>query len=348
MEQALRKYNRLIFLGFIALFAMLSAVLVNEGIAIQLAPFTVPDLPIPAKTEAPKAMPLTQNQNFKRTLSERCLFGCADPVDPNVCEEECAEDQVCQSGKCVSVETEAQMDTDIAVLSDLNVKLIGCMVAKKPEYSLALVTENSTNATYIVGVGEDLLGAEVIEIRRDRVMIRRSGRVEYIAIVNAMAGAPSLASSPLINRGAMAAMDIKPNTATISPSITSAAAEVIKREEAQSKEGVTSLGNNRFEIDRKAINDQLSNPQLLAKQAQIVPNYKDGKNHGIKLIGVQPASVYSKIGIQNGDIVLGIGGQKIDSQAKALQLLDNMRSQNNVKIEVERRGKTQTIEYTVK
>ena len=109
-----------------------------------------------------------------------------------------------------------------------------------------------------------------------------------------------------------------------------------------------SLGNNRFEIDRKAINDQLSNPELLAKQAQIVPNYKDGKNHGIKLIGVQPSSVYSKIGIQNGDIVLGISGQKIDSQAKALQLLDNMRSQNNVKIEIERRGKTQSIEYTVK
>jgi len=347
VEQALRKYNRLIFLGFIALFAILSAVLVNEGIAIKLAPFTVPDLPIPEKSPTPAPRPIAQNQNFKRVLSERCLFGCPDPVDPNICVDGCGDDEVCQSGKCVPVQSEEQIDTDVAVLSDLNVKLIGCMVAKKPEYSLALVTENSTNATYIVGIGENLMGAEVIEIRRDRVMIRRNGRIEYIAIVNSMSGAPSLAAAPRINRGTMAAMDIKPNTATLSPSIT-AAAEVIQREDAMSKEGVKNLGNNRFEIDRKSINDQLSNPELLAKQAQIVPNYKDGKNHGIKLIGVQPSSVYSKIGIQNGDIVLGISGQKIDSQARALQLLDNMRSQNNVKIEVERRGKTQTIEYTVK
>lgn len=348
MEQVLRKYSRVITLGFISLFAVMLALVLNEFIAVQLAPLTVPEFAkvTPPKTSAP---PKSLTQDYKTAVVERCLFGCVDAVDPNVCPGGCGDNEVCQSGACVPLSEEAPVDTNVAVASDLNVKLVGCMVAKKPEYSLALVTENATKATYIVGVGDQLLDSEVIEIRRDRVMVRRNARVEYIAIVDALAGSPSFASSPLINRSAAAAaaMDIKPNTAILSPSIT-AASEVIQKEQAMATEGVRVVGKNTYEIDRKTINDQLSNPEVLAKQAQIVPNYKEGKNHGIKLIGIQPSSVYSKIGIRNGDIIIGIGGQKIDSQARALALLDGMRSKNNVKIDIERGGKTETVEYTVK
>lgn len=346
MEQALQKYSRVIALGLIAIFSLLLAMGANELIAIQLAPFTVPDLPETVTEKQPTKRPTaTPTSNFKHAIADRCFFGCPDEVDPNVCEEECAEGEVCQSGKCVAVEPSEEVSSDFATLSDLNVKLIGCMVAKKPEYSLALVTETAANATFIVGVGDSLLEAEVVEIRRDRVILKRNGRLEYISIVDALAGAPAPSSSPLINRPA-STNTTKPQQ--LSPSI-AAAAELIEKEEAMAKEGVRSLGNNRYEIDRAAINEQLANPEVLAKQAQIVPNYtKDGKNSGIKLIGIQPSSVYSKIGIKNGDVIMGIGGEKIDSQAKALKLLDGMRSQSNVKIEIERQGRTQSIEYSVK
>lgn len=347
MEQVLRKYSRVITLAFISLFAIMLALVLNEFIAVQLAPMTVPEFAkvAPPKTSAP---PKSLTQDYKTAVVERCLFGCVDAVDPNICPGGCGDNEVCQAGTCVPLSQDTVADTDVAVASDLNVKLVGCMVAKKPEYSLALVTENATKATYIVGVGDQLLDAEVVEIRRDRVMVRRNARMEYIAIVDALAGSPSFAASPLNPRAAAsAAMDIKPNTALLSPSIT-AASEVIQKEEAMSKEGVRVVGKNTYEIDRKAINEQLSNPEVLAKQAQIVPNYKEGKSHGIKLIGIQPSSVYSKIGIRNGDIIIGIGGQKIDSQARALALLDGMRSQSNVKIDIERGGKTETVEYTVK
>ena len=38
-------------------------------------------------------------------------------------------------------------------------------------------------------------------------------------------------------------------------------------------------------------------------QARIVPSFKDGVAQGFKLFSIRPDSIYSKIGIQNGDVI---------------------------------------------
>ena len=347
MESFLKKYGWAIHLAIIALIAGLIGASVNQFIAIQLAPLTVPELAELSKdaTKTKRSNRPTARRDLKRAIVQRCLFGCDENVDANACPGGCAEDEVCQAGACVPSSNEIA-NGELAVLSDLDMKLTGCMVARDPAFSLALMSDGSSKQTHIASVGDMLLGeAEVVEIRRDRIILKRNGRREYIRLEGSIGGKPSstvLASATPLSTYPPAATDLK-RVARPKPDFNADA-----KAKKAAKKGVKEVGKNKFVLDRKSLNNQLSDPAKLAKQAKIVPNYKNGKNHGIKLATVAPGSVYSKIGIQSGDIVLSIDGKKITSQAKALELLDGMRNSSSAQIEIERRGKRKSLSYTVK
>lgn len=337
MESFFKRYGWVVHLAMIAIVASLIGWSINKGFAIWLAPYTVPEVTAFETNEPKKATtrPRTTNRNFRSTIVNRCLFGCPEKDTTSECPDGCADGQVCQAGKCVDAEP-TPANSEIAVESDMAVKLLGSMVAKKPDYSLALLQEG--NNTFIAGVGDTFgsEGAEVLEVRRDRIIINRAGRKEYIKLENSIGGKPTAAQSALTALGP-AATDIK------------SAPKIAAVEKKTNQEGVKKVGTNKYELQRSEVEDQLSNPEEMAKQARIVPNVtKGGKTEGIKLIGVQGESVYSKIGIRTGDVVHSINGKKITSQARALELLDQMRKENDVKIEVERRGKKQMFEYSIK
>ncbi|MFU8804821.1 MAG: PDZ domain-containing protein, partial [Bradymonadaceae bacterium] len=75
---------------------------------------------------------------------------------------------------------------------------------------------------------------------------------------------------------------------------------------------------------------------------------RDGEAHGLRLVGVTPNSVFSQLGIRSGDVIHSINGTSLSNQRQALDLLDSMRRENNVVIEVERRGSRQKYEYNIK
>jgi general secretion pathway protein C len=46
----------------------------------------------------------------------------------------------------------------------------------------------------------------------------------------------------------------------------------------------------------------------VAKGARVVPAVKNGKPDGFKLYAIRPSSVYSKLGLTNGDTIQSING----------------------------------------
>ncbi len=355
MEARLQKYGWIINLALIAVAALILAFAASEVIAIYLAPYRVPEIATKVEgADAKKAArPAPRRRtNFSRTIIDRCLFGCPEKAAPAVCEEACDPGEVCQDGSCVPIAPQQVDPNGIPVPSDLNVKLLGAMVAANPDYSVALVQDPSSKTTYVAGVGE-FIGpdAEVLEIYRDRVIIRRKGRLEFIKLDSTLQGNPS-GTRTLASAGA-APTNVNLDNGTLrgkTPNVdppSKSAEEAIEAVKRKNTEGVEKVSEGKYKLERSAIEDQLNDPKELAKQARIIPNYSDGKRAGIKLVGVTPGGVFGKIGIQSGDIVHSISGEKVTSQNKAFELLDGMRKANNVQIEIERGGKRQTIEYSI-
>ncbi len=111
--------------------------------------------------------------------------------------------------------------------------------------------------------------------------------------------------------------------------------------------GIKKISANSYEIQQSEIDATLNNLSTIATQARIVPSFKDGSANGFKLFSIRPGSLYSKIGIKNGDVVQRINGYEISSPDKALEIYTKLKNSKQVTVDLLRRGKPQTLDYSV-
>jgi general secretion pathway protein C len=83
-------------------------------------------------------------------------------------------------------------------------------------------------------------------------------------------------------------------------------------------------------------------------QARMVPVYKDGVAHGLKLFAIRSDSLYTKVGIQNGDVIKRINGFDLNRPEKALEIYSKLKDSNRIDIEIERNGSLLRKTYNVR
>ncbi len=350
MESFLRKYGWALNGVLIAIGALLAALVISSLLSTELAPYTVPALgELKAeKKKTPRKPKLAKRVDKSKDLAKRCLMECAPDeeagaeADANACPEEgCPEGQVCQENACVESGAPAlgaEGPDGLIVASDLNVTLQGAMVAKPNRWSTALIMDPTTKQTYVVSPGDQLLGvAELIEVRRDRIIIERNGRKEYVRLFGAISGDPSA------RRGKTPTTRPTPKVDPTAGAVTNKAKKI-----KSVTRGVEEVKPGTFKVKRDAINDALKDKRSLSKGATVVPNYSNGKKNGLKLIGVKNDSVYGTLGMQSGDVLKSINGTKIKSQAHAAELFDQFREAKDVRVELERGGKKTKLKYSIK
>ena len=210
-----------------------------------------------------------------------------------------------------------------AVRSSLRATLIGTMVANRAEWSFATIRDDASRETGLYLPGDRLMGAEIVSIERLRVVLNNEGRKEYIAIGDGPAPAP--------------------------PAQVSVQAPAAPAPAAGVDDGsIRQIDENNYEISRAEIDKQLSNLNQIATQARIVPSFKNGVANGFKLFSIRPNSLYSKIGIQNGDVIRRINGYEINSPDKALEIYSKLKEANRIEIELERRGQSINRSYNIR
>lgn len=223
------------------------------------------------------------------------------------------------------VEASGNLDVDpnaAPVKSSLRVKLLGTLVASDKLWSVSSVQDmnNQRSATYMVG--DRIQGAEVIDIERERVIIINAGRKEYIDNQPGDgAGVAAYTPPPLPNGPPVQA----PNTS-----------------------GIRAMSENDYEVPRAEIDRTLANLNDVAMQARIVPAFKDGQAQGFKLFSIRPDSIYSKIGVQNGDVIKRINGFELNSPEKALEVYAKLKEASRIEIELERNGSSVRKNYTIR
>lgn len=107
---------------------------------------------------------------------------------------------------------------------------------------------------------------------------------------------------------------------------------------------IRSVGANQYVIKRSDLNKVTGNLGALASQARIVPSKKD---NGFKIFSIAKDSLYSKIGIQNGDVLKSINGIELSSPDKALEAYSRLQSASKLSLDIVRKGQNETLEYTI-
>lgn len=322
MEQYLRQYFWTVWLAFIALAAFLGTRAVNQlvGAAIEPEPVLVAD-PGPVRRPLPGVATATLD-----VAELGHLFGI-DPPPP------------AEAGEAAIDPALAGLPADVCwdckpVKSGLRLQLLGTVVANEKRWSTALIHDLDKQSTAVYVHGDELKPkkAIVFDIQREpqRVIIinEETRRLEYID------GVPGDGKPALVGMGNLGTAPVP-------------APEAGGDDEADSNDGIRQISDNEYAITQEKLNSTLSDLNKVATQARIVPSFKNGVANGFKLFSIRPGSLYSAIGIQNGDVITRINGFDINSPDKALEIYQRLRDARNVEIDIERRGQVMKKRYTI-
>ena len=128
------------------------------------------------------------------------------------------------------------------------------------------------------------------------------------------------------------------------PEAPKAAGETQSQPKGDDEFDIRNVGPNQYVIKRADLNKATGNLGALASQARIVPSAKD---NGFKIFSIAKDSLYSKIGIQNGDVLKSINGIELSSPDKALEAYSRLQSASKLSLDIVRKGQNETLEYTI-
>ena len=239
----------------------------------------------------------------------------------------------------VEVEVPSELDTPVETSSagsdfdenelkdcTLSGTLRGTLVANEaPEWSMAVFYSNADKDTHVYtlnsGSNDFSDGATLVDIRRSSIVVRKNDHFE-------------LCNTESVGKPGLSRSSVK------KPSSTSS-----KKEDAGN--GVQKVSDTEYRIERREVDDALSNLSKIATQARIVPSFKNGKSIGFKLFSIKPGSIYSKLGMKNGDVIQKINGYEINSPDKALEIYQKLRDASSVNIDLLRRGQSMQMGYNI-
>ena len=209
----------------------------------------------------------------------------------------------------VKVDIEALQETR------LQLKLWGT-VTGNGQNAYAVIEDIKQRVQQLYHVEDAILNAIVKEIHREKVILEVDGAFEVLQMeeIRGTAGRSNVAR--------------------------------LKRD--RKPEGSKTLGSKSISLKRERIDEAVNDLGNLMKQVRIRPHYKDGQSDGLTLSGIRSSSIFSEMGFRNGDVIVGVDGKNIESVDDALSLYENLQSAENVQVQLRRRGRLQTIDYSVK
>jgi general secretion pathway protein C len=205
------------------------------------------------------------------------------------------------------------------VPTTLPFNLVGTLILRDEMRSIATIEDKSASMVYPVRVDEEIpTKARILKIEPRRVTFvnTQSGRREFI----------ELPEEPTNN----AHISVGGGGAAKGP-------------------GIEQVSGNQFNISRSEVDKALADFNNILTQARAVPNFENGAPAGYKLFQIVPGSIYDKLGLKNGDTIMGVDGQPINDPAKAFELLGKLKEgASHMELAVKKPdGKTQNLTYDI-
>jgi general secretion pathway protein C len=320
LERYFHKYGWTANLVLLFLAAWLLAKMANTFVAVAVRPKPQIDLalPIAAGPRAAAAVPLDPQRLYR-------LIGVEPPA-------------VTETGAPVAVRPQTCDDpTAKPVKTDLRVSLVASVLSEQPRWSLATIFDVGAREARIYGVGDAVQGATLVGLQRVREERDVTGNAFKVVAVICNGG-----TKEFVDADEAAAAGGEPNVG-----VAAVPRPFGAKPAGAAMQGVRQTSDNKYDVSRTVIDQQLSNLATLSTQARIVPSFKNGVANGFKLFSIQPGSLYASIGVENGDVIQRINGYEINSPDRALELFQKLRETSHVVIELERGGQPIRKEYNI-
>jgi general secretion pathway protein C len=199
----------------------------------------------------------------------------------------------------------------VAVQS-LGLKLVGTAVSSKPEDSSAIIEDLSTRKQDVYREGDEVKNTRIKKILRHNVIIN-SGRRDEVLTMEEDEGTEKSAAPARPIRG-------RPTPPSQASSI---------------------------QLDREELESQMADLNELMQQVRIRP-FMEGRNPaGFLVSNIKPGSLFSKMGLRNGDVIQGVNGDTITTPDQAIELYESLMQGGTIDLDIKRGRRTEKLRYAV-
>ena len=216
-----------------------------------------------------------------------------------------------------AVEPAPAAETHQAPPVDLRVILMGTVVGEGTEVvSYAIIEHQVTREQLLYRLGESIDNqAKIIKIDRNEVLLQIGDAQKHLRLYLEEESEPE--------------------------AIGMTGARVQER-------GVLKLTSNQWVLDRQEITAALENLSQLLTKARVVPNFTGGKPDGFRIFSIVPDSFFSKIGLQNGDVLQRINGVEIKDPENFMRVFQQLKGEASVTLDLVRNNQKQTFAYEIR
>jgi len=180
-------------------------------------------------------------------------------------------------------------------------------VACNSSFGFIFIEERDTHKQKLYRLGDNIGSAKLIKITRNTATLRSGGRETTLKIKATIEGS-LLPNSP----------DAGMNRAT----------------------------PRSMTLSKKTVNENLTDLKSIMSQAVVRPYLNKGVQEGLIVSNIVPNSLYEKMGLQNGDIIVDVNDKPIQRADNLLQTVNLMQSGGSITVNVKRNGKIETINYS--
>lgn len=210
----------------------------------------------------------------------------------------------------VSPEQIALDEIPVAVES-LGLKLVGTAVANKAEESSAIIEDLSTRKQEVYREGDRIKQTQIKRILRHNVVINTGTRDEVLTMVPE----ESTKKSPPPRGSAQA------------------------RPRPSSKSSIR--------LERGDLEAQMADLNELMQQVRIRPFMEGKRPAGFLVSNIKPGSLFSKMGLRNGDVIQGVNGETITNPEQAIELYESLMEGGDIELDIKRGRRTQKLQYDI-
>lgn len=195
------------------------------------------------------------------------------------------------------------------------IRLIGIVMGDKRGV-FAIVEELASKKQALYRLHEQILDlGEVADIQRDGVVIRQGNLEEWLEL------------------GLTEKLGVPVNSTAAPPSTPSPQAPGAPLRKV---------------LDRREVELAMNDLPKLMTQARAMPYMLNGAVNGYRIDYLAPASFYEKIGIQTGDILQRVNGVDIRDPGTMLNLLQQLKNERVVKLDMVRNNQPSTVTYELR
>ncbi len=249
--------------------------------------------------------------SFRALVLVLAVGGCAElPTPPPT------ETVASQSAPSPKSDPQPAPEPGDAVPTRLPLKLLGTMTSSDPGLSLATVYEDTTQHSRTVWTGSTIQGAKVLAVERTRLLLSNKDRVEFLEITPGSAD-PRGAASP----SPSAAPASSPATAPMAFGAT-----------------LQQTGPDTYVIQRSDVENMRAHLKELAAQGERKQAFRGGHWLGIRVVSLSPDSIWERVGLKQGDILVTANGWSLGMPPHELRVFTMLKTIPRLDLDIERDG----------